>query len=59
MLDQFLSLQPLLAVAFATTLSKRLLSVAVSMHSGLPQGTLPLCLKVKLKCLCSAHRETS
>ena len=29
------------------------------MHSGLPQGTLPLCLKVKLKCLCSAHRETS
>ena len=33
-------------------------SIAISIHNGLPQGTLPLCLNVKLKCLCSAHRET-
>ena len=32
-----------------------MLSVTLSIHNGLPQGTLPLCLKVKLKCLCSAH----
>ena len=35
-----------------------MLSIVVSIHDGLPRGTLPLCLNVKLKCLCSAHRET-
>ena len=32
--------------------------VIIIIHNGLPQGTLPLCLNVKLKCLCSAHKET-
>ena len=38
-----------------------LLSLAIaviSKHKGLPQRPTPLCLAVKLKCLCSAHRET-
>ena len=43
---------------FVTTVAKRMLSIAIGIHNGLPWGTLPLCLKVKLKCLCSAHRET-
>ena len=30
----------------------------IAIHNGLPQRTLTLCLAVKLKCLCSAHRET-
>ena len=32
-------------------------AVIIIMHNGLPHRTLPLCLNVKLKCLCSAHRE--
>ena len=32
-------------------------AVITIMHNGLPHRTLPLCLNVKLKCLCSAHRE--
>ena len=32
--------------------------VIIIIHNVLPQGTLPLCQDVKLKCLCSAHRET-
>ena len=43
---------------FVTIITKRMLSIAVSIHNGLPWGTLHLCLNVKLKCLCSAHRET-
>ena len=27
------------------------------MHSGLPRGTLPLCLNVKPKCLCSGKHQ--
>ena len=30
----------------------------MSIHSGLPWGTLPVHLHVKWKCLCSAHRES-
>ena len=33
--------------------------VIIIIHNGLPQGNLPLCLNVKLKCLCSVHRETT
>ena len=51
MLDLFLLLWPLLSVAFVR-------SIAIDIHNGLPWGTLPLCLNVKLECLCSAHRET-
>ena len=43
---------------FVTIITKRMLSIALSKHNDLPQGTLSLCLNVKLKCLCSAHRET-
>ena len=43
---------------FVTIITKRMSSIAIDVHNGLPQGTLPLCLNVKLKCLCSAHRET-
>ena len=32
-------------------------SIATSRHSGLPRGILPFCLNVKLKYLCSVHRE--
>ena len=32
--------------------------VTIIIHTGLPQRTLPLCLTVKLKCLCLVHRET-
>ena len=32
--------------------------VIIIIHNGLPQGTLLLCLTVKLKWLCSVHRET-
>ena len=32
-------------------------AVIIIIHNGLPHRTLPLCLNVKLKCLCSAHRE--
>ena len=31
--------------------------VIIIIHNGLPQRTLPLCLTIKLKCLCSAHSE--
>ena len=31
--------------------------VIIIVHAGLPQRTLPLCLTIKLKCLCSAHSE--
>ena len=58
-LDPFLLLQPLLFVAFVIIITKGMLSVAKSVHNGLYLGTLPLCLNVKLKCLWSAHRETS
>ena len=34
--------------------TKRILSI----HNGLPQGTLPLCLNVKPKCLCSGKQPT-
>ena len=34
------------------------LSIAIDIHNGLPWGTLPLCLNVKLKCLYLAHSET-
>ena len=51
MLDLFLLLWPLLSIAFV-------LSIAIGIHNGLPLGALPLCLNVKLKSLCSAHRET-
>ena len=51
MLYLFLLLWPLLSIAF-------ILSIAIGIHNGLPWGTLPLCLNVKLKCLYSAHRET-
>ena len=39
------------------TISLDLLFVAVVIIRRLPQRTLSLCLTVKLKCLCSAHRE--
>ena len=58
-LDPFLLLQPLLFVAFVIIITKGMLSVAKSVHNGLYLGTLSLCLNVKLKCLCSTHRETS
>ena len=32
--------------------------VIIIIHNVLPQGTLPLCQDVKLKRLCSTHRET-
>ena len=31
--------------------------VIIIIRNGLPQRTLPLCLTIKLKCLCSAHSE--
>ena len=49
--EQNLFLLPLLFVAFVIIITKRMLSIAVSIHNGQPQGTLPLCLNVKLKCL--------
>ena len=50
MLDLFLLPWSLLSVAFV-------LSIVITIY-GLPRGTMPLCLNVKLKWLCSAHRET-
>lgn len=32
--------------------------MAVNTHNDLPQGTVPLCLNVKLLYFCSAHGET-
>ena len=43
---------------FVTILTRRMLSIANSIHNGLPWGVPPLWLNVKLKCLCSVHRET-
>ena len=45
---------------YVGTVSLDLLFVAVVViirHNSLPQRTLSLCLMVRLKCLCSAHRE--
>ena len=50
MLDLFLLLWPLLSIAF-------ILSISIGIHNGLPQGTLPLCLNVKVP-LFSSQRNT-
>ena len=52
MLHLFLLLS-LLPVALLLLFTKRILSI----HNDLPQGTLPLCLNVKLKCLCSGKKH--
>lgn len=36
-----------------------MLSIAVNIHNGLPLGTLPFGLNVKLKCFCSAQGRHS
>ena len=46
-LDPSLLLQSLLFVAFVIIITKRMLSVAKSVHNGLYLGTLPFCLNVK------------
>ena len=55
MLDLFL--YPLLFVMFVTITTRRMLSIAKSIHNGLPRGALPLWLNVKQAPSISSHSD--
>ena len=45
-LDLFLLLEYLLSISFITTITKKMLFIAINVHNDLPSEILPLCLKV-------------